>query len=246
MRPTPARGFTGTLLAFAVGSCSVFSGGGGKPETTAARKASAEQVDVSRYLGPDYCPELRIPEGTEVMRRYERGHEDDPGFVVWQASIGETARECRFDGQGNLAIKVGVSGRLISGPKGGQATVSIPLRIGVVKYQEAVLASQIFPLEVAIPPNGSTVFTQVPEVVVPSPGTDRDYILYVALSEQEVDWLNPVSESALAAVDEPVTVIEEPSPEPAAAPPQPQQQAPQSKPNELPVPSGGGFVLPGS
>jgi hypothetical protein len=244
MRLIPAGGPAAILLALAVGGCSMFSGGGG-PERTAASKASAEQVDVSRYLGPDYCPELRVPEGTEVMRRYERGHEDDPGFVVWQASIGETARECRYDGQGNLAIKVGVSGRLIAGPKGGQASVSVPLRIGVVKYQEAVLASQIFPLEVTIPPNGSTVFTQVREIVVPSPGTDRDYILYIALSEQEVNWLDPVAEPAVAAVDEPV-VIEEPPPEPPAAAPQPQQQAPQSRPNELPVPSGGGFVLPGS
>lgn len=246
MRSLPPRRLAAPVLALVIGGCSAF-GGGSRPEPAAANKADGGEIDVARYLGPDYCPELRIPEGTELMRRYERGHDDDPAFVVWQASIGKTARECRYDPQGNLALKVGVSGRVIAGPKGGPAAVSIPLRIGIVKHKEAVLASQVYPLEITVPPNGSTVFTQVPEIVVPSPGGDRDYILYVALSEKEPDWLNPVAAPAVAVVKEPVVVFEEPAPAPAAAAPRPQpQKPPQSTPRELPVPSGGGFVLPGT
>ena len=53
-------------------------GGGSEPQTVAAnQQAAAEQIDVRRYLGPDYCPELRVRESTEVVRHYERGHEND-------------------------------------------------------------------------------------------------------------------------------------------------------------------------
>ena len=189
---------------------------------------------------PCYCPELRILEGTQLVRQYEPGHDDDPNYVVWQASVGNTARECLYDLQNNLTLKVGVSGRVIAGPKGGPTTVTVPLRIAVVKFKEAVLFSELFPIAVAIPAQGSTAFTEVREVVVPSPGTDTDYILYVALGEKEQDWLNPVAvveEPAVAIVEEPIAALEEAAPEP----PPPAQPQP-TTPRELPVPSGG-FVL---
>ena len=73
---------------------------------------------------------------------------------------------------------------MVSGPKGGPGSVSLPLRIAVVKYQEAVLTSELYPLEIVIPPTGSAVFTEVKELVLPSPGNDRDYILYVGFDEK--------------------------------------------------------------
>ena len=131
-------------LALMLGGC-LGLGGGSEPETTATTEAAgvtaagapAEgEIDVRRYLGPDYCPEIRIPEGFEVLRRYESGHDGEDGFVVWQASIGQTARECLYDGQGGLLLRVGVSGRVIAGPKGGPGDVTVPLRIIIEKYQE--------------------------------------------------------------------------------------------------------------
>jgi hypothetical protein len=199
------------------------------------------EIDPRRYLGPNYCPEMRVLDGRQLVREYERGHEGETDFVVWQASVGKTARECLYDLQNNLTLKVGVSGRVIAGPKGGTGTITVPLRIAVVKFKEAVLASEFFPLSVTIPPEGSTAFTEVREISVPSPGTDTDYILYVALAGEEQDWMNPtpaIEEPAVAAVEEPIAVLEEaaPPPPPAAAPPKP------STPQELPTPTGG-FVL---
>lgn len=241
-----ARAALAPALALALTGCLGLGGSG--PDTTATTEASgAEELDVRRFLGPDYCPEIRIRPGTEVARRYERGHEDDPAFVVWQASIGETARECLYDGQGNLTLRVGVSGRVAAGPKGGSETVSLPLRIAVVKYKEAVLASELYPLSIAIPPSNSTVFRQVHEINVPSPGSDRDYILYIGFDEKGENLLDPVAPAppVVAAIEEPVEVIEEPVEvieEPApAAPPPPQQPA---GPKVLPTPSDG-FILPG-
>lgn len=208
----------------------MFGLGGSKPETTAATPAAAtDEIDVRQYLGPDYCPELRVLNGAELVRRYERGHEDDPNYVIWQASVGKTARECLFDLQGGLTLKIGVSGRVIAGPKGGAGPVTVPLKIAVVKYREAVLATESYAVEVAIPPQGSTAFTQVKEILVPSPGSDRDYIIYVGFDVGEWDALN--GEAAT------IAVVEEPPPPDAA----PLPSAPPT-PSVLPTPTDG-FVL---
>jgi hypothetical protein len=189
------------------------------------------EIDVRRYLGPNYCPELRVVSGAELMRQYERGHEDDAKYVIWQASVGKTARECLWDLQGGLTLKIGVSGRVISGPKGGAATVPVPLKIAVVKNKEAVLATEKFTIDGAIPAAGSGVFTQVRDILVPSPGQDRDYIIFVGL---DVGW------DEMSGTVAPVVAVVPPPPPPEEelppAPPQP------TTPRELPTPDDG-FVL---
>ena len=253
-----ARPALAPVLALVLAGCMGF-GGGAEPDAaaTAATQsgATAAELDIRRYLGPDYCPEIRIREGLELVRKYESGHEDEPAYVVWQASIGNTARECLYDGQGGLTLRVGVSGRVIAGPKGGPgSSVELPLRIAVVKYQEATLSSELYPLAVTIPPENSTVFTEVREVNVPSPASDRNYIIYVGfdeagrriLGEKEPEKPKPVVRRAPARA----APAAQPAAQPAAAPAQPAQPAQPARParqpgepNVLPVPEG--FVLPG-
>lgn len=248
-RVSPVLLALSVTCALAAAGCSAFRG---PPEATARAVASTapvsdaetgngqepEQVDVRRYLGPNYCPELRVLEGAELLRRYERGHEDDPKYIVWQASFGETARECLYDQQGGLTLKVGVSGRVIAGPKGGAGDVTVPFKVAVVKYKEAVLANEAQTLTITIPPAGSTTFTQVREINVPSPGNDRDYIIYLGFDVGEWDL---EAGTAVAAVKPPPAprVVEEPPPVAEAPPPAPQP----SGPKVLPLPSDG-FVLP--
>lgn len=235
-------------LALALASCSIM--GGGKPDTIAAAATTTGStaqantaLDASRYIGPDYCPEVRIVDGAQLKRDYERGHDDDPDFVVWQASISKTARECRYDLAGNLTIKVGVSGRLIAGPKGSPSAVTVPIKIGVVKYQESVLKDARFETTASIPAAGSAVFSAVQEIQVPSPGNDRDYIVYVGLDVGKWDLMTG---SLVAKVEKkkpappPIADI---VPEPEAAPAPVQRKKPK-EPNTLPTPSDG-FVLPG-
>jgi hypothetical protein len=95
-----------------------------------------------------------------------------------------------------------------------------------------VLATQDYTIDVSIPADGATTFTQVREILVPSPGKDRDYIIYVGFDVGEWD---PLRGEAAA-----VAVVEEPPP-PAAAP-APLPAAP-ATPRVLPTPTGG-FVLP--
>jgi hypothetical protein len=202
------------------------------PEQMAAAKATeGTAYDYRRFIGPDYCPELRVPDGTQLVREYVRGHEGDPKEIVWQASVGKTARECLYDLQNNLTLKIGISGRVITGPKGSAGPVTVPLRIAVEKYKEGMVASEYYPLSVTIPPSNSTTFTEVREIVVPSPA-ERDYIIRVGLVESDEELLNPQpqEEPAVATVEEEI-FAEEPAPEPAPEPP----PAPK-EPEVLPVP----------
>lgn len=164
-----------------LGGCMGIGGGGSGAQTTAATQAATP--DIRRYIGPNYCPEMRVQPGTEVSRRYAPGGDGDANRIIYQASIGKTARECLYDLQGNLTLRIGISGRVIAGPAGGPATVTLPVRIAVVKYREAVLSTQAVPLSVTIPASLSTVFSEVREVVVPSPGSARDYIIYVGFDD---------------------------------------------------------------
>jgi hypothetical protein len=183
-------GLVGGLVAVSLAACTSVKlpGFGKRPAepaatATAGAPANPDEIDVRRYLGPDYCPDLRVREGTEMLRRYERGKEDDSSAIIWQASIGETARECLYDLEGNVTIRIGVSGRVLAGPKGGPGVVDVPLRIAIVKYEEAVLYSELNKLTVTIPASNSTVFRNVYEATVPSPGRDRDYLIYVGFDE---------------------------------------------------------------
>lgn len=240
-----------TIAAVATGGCSVFrSGPNPAPTSTAvvstgegaaAGSGGDEQIDISPFLGPDYCPEMRVLDGAQLVRRYERGHEDDPDYVVWQASFGQTARECAYDQEGNLTVKVGVSGRVIVGPKGNPGDLAVPFKIAVVKFREAALATESHSIAVTIPPNGSTTFSEVREITVPSPGRERDYVVYVGFDSGEWD----LEAGAVAVAPPPKRVEPPPPPDALQQQAQPQQPPPPKKkkqPNVLPTPNDG-FIL---
>jgi hypothetical protein len=216
------------------------AGPGAGEATAGQRPGDGEAIDVRRFLGPDYCPEIRVLPGTEMIRQYESGHDGDPAYVVWQASFGENARECLYDGQGGLTLRVGVSGRVIAGPKGGPAAVSLPLKIVVIKYKEAVLASQAHPLSVTIPAQNSTIFNEVYEIAVPSPGTARDYLIFVGFDPKNTGMVTLDGTAPAPPPPKPVRPRRQPAPQATPAParqPQPSQQ-PAQQPNMLPVPQG--------
>ena len=78
------------------------------------------------------CPAVTIRPGTESIRRMAAGAGAEA--LRWQASINRTARECAAEGEGenaSLAVRVGVSGRVIEGSRGAPDTVELPLRVAV-------------------------------------------------------------------------------------------------------------------
>ena len=116
------------------------------------------------------CPKISVLEGTAGMRIGSTT--GGASEVSYQASLGETARECKIEGN-TVVIKVGVEGRLLIGTIGKPGSYVVPLRI-VVKREKVVLYSKLVRLNVTIAPNDTQAgFTHVEEGIV-LPLTEND------------------------------------------------------------------------
>lgn len=94
---------------------------------TATPDAPEMQTDIE-------CPGVKIRDGaaTLVVGSNPKEQQPSPLDVKYQGSIIRTARECHVN-NGIMSMKVGVEGRIITGPAGGPGTVEVPLRIAVVQ-----------------------------------------------------------------------------------------------------------------
>lgn len=93
------------------------------------------------------CPSVTVQEGGAAYRIGRPGS----GEIAHQASLAETARECRFSGS-SLSLKVGLQGRMLIGAAGRPGTFSAPVRVQV-KRGDAVVASRVARVSVTIPQN---------------------------------------------------------------------------------------------
>jgi hypothetical protein len=91
------------------------------------------------------CPSVEILEGAAALRQMAGG------TVRSQISIGQTARECRVNGN-QVTMKVGIEGRALLGTGGSPGTFVAPVRI-VIKSGDKVLVSRLVRQSVTIPPN---------------------------------------------------------------------------------------------
>lgn len=91
------------------------------------------------------CPRVYLLPETEVVRRTDGSGSDS---LRWQASISKTARECQQSGTG-VRVRVGVSGRVILGPKGSPGAVELPLRVAV-REGESTTYSQLHTVRVNV------------------------------------------------------------------------------------------------
>ena len=182
-RVRTARALVAVVLSAAsVGACSAT----GNPNKNVVTVQSDEATNIEAYIHQGYCPPVQIRPGTEALVVYDKGHQDDPAFIRYQGSIGDTARECHPSDAGGLSIKVGVAGRLTAGPKGGVGTATLPIRIAVVKqHGNTVLFSQVYKVPVTVvAPQYSGDFAEVADQIVVQLGPgDRDLIIYVGFDE---------------------------------------------------------------
>jgi hypothetical protein len=157
-----------------------------------ASGASAPAVDPNLD-----CPEVTVRTGaaTLLIGGKPGTGEPNPMDVRYQGSITRTARECHVNA-GIFTIKVGIEGRVITGPAGGPGTVDVPLRIAVV--QEGVnpktIVSKFARETVTIAEGaGRATFTHIdPDISFPVPrpaSAMSSYVVYVGfdpLGEQPV------------------------------------------------------------
>ncbi len=133
------------------------------------------------------CPPVVIRTGTETYRAYERGHEGDPGHIIYQGGIVKTARECEFISPNAIRIKFGVAGKVITGPSWNNGGVQLPLRAAFVRTGGDPVWTQAYDVQPGLVP-GDTVqqFTQVDDSLyyeVPEGDHINNYVLYVGFDE---------------------------------------------------------------
>nr|WP_306265274.1 hypothetical protein [Pararhizobium sp. IMCC3301] len=145
-------------------------------------------VDLSEFASASstYCPKIELRQGTESFGVYERGFDGNRKKLVHQARIENTARECTI-ANGQLQMRIGINGRVLAGPSSASSsTISVPIRIAVVRFQDSVLYSQIHPVSVQISEFDKTPeFVSVVNVTVPYPADERDFIIYVGFDRKD-------------------------------------------------------------
>jgi hypothetical protein len=98
-----------------------------KNDTAPTGEATASTTDIE-------CPEVKVRSGASTLMIGSKKGEGEPAAldVRYQGTITRMARECNVTA-GVMNLKVGIEGRVITGPAGGPGTVDIPLRIAVVQ-----------------------------------------------------------------------------------------------------------------
>ncbi len=133
------------------------------------------------------CPSVNVRTGAATLLIGSKPGEGEPAAldVRYQGSIIRTARECHVNA-GVMTMKVGVEGRVITGPAGGPGTVEVPLRLAVV--QEGVSPKAVVSKLARIPVTiagavDRVTFTHIDSDVsfpLPQPLADIDaYVVYV-------------------------------------------------------------------
>jgi hypothetical protein len=155
----------------------LFSFGSSNATAEKPQNAPSQSADIS-------CPDVDVRGGASTITVHSKGEEVATN-VRYQATIAQMARECSSAG-GNLAIKIGVQGRVLLGPQGGPGKLDIPLRIALVQEgpDPKTLWSKLYKVPVQIGSNTTNVnFVHVEEgVVVPRPAKASDvddYIIYI-------------------------------------------------------------------
>jgi hypothetical protein len=179
-------GSSGTSSLFSASPLDMFRS---SPKATTVSDAA----NPSSIIDTDYdCPEVKVRSGAATLMIGSKPGEGEPNAldVRYQGSITRTARECHLNG-GNMVMKVGIEGRIITGPAGGPGNVDVPIRIAVV--QEGVTSKVVtskFGRE-TVPINGTVDranFTHIDDDIsfpLPAPITDiSTYVVYVGFDPQ--------------------------------------------------------------
>ena len=180
-----------TALALAVpllGGCSAIPSMPSLPSwfTSSGSNANAS-ASAALTLPPDFeCPPVQVRTGAATLTSSGNPAEPTALNMKYQVTISTTARECRMGPNNMVLVKVGMQGRVILGPEGGNpGTINVPLRFAVVRetIDTKVITTQLDRVAVAMPPNDSNVlFSHVSEGMefpMPRGGDTDSYLIYI-------------------------------------------------------------------
>jgi hypothetical protein len=159
----------------------------GSSRATTGSGSAAGVGDANVSTTDIECPSVDVRTGAATLLIGSKPGEGEPSAldVRYQGSIVRTARECHVNA-GVMTMKVGVEGRIITGPAGGPGTIEVPLRLAVVRegINPKAIMSKLARIPVTITSAVDRVnFTHVDSDIsfpLPQPLGDIDsYVVYV-------------------------------------------------------------------
>lgn len=149
--------------------------------------AQAEQKKVGIEELRAFCPRVQLRDGTAYYDSYTKDGKDkdgnaDPTKIVYQASIGDMTRSCTY-GPGTMTVNVAVAGRVVPGPAAKDGSVTLPIRIAVMRGDE-VLYSQLhqYPVSITALGGASQFVFNDPNVSFPTP-PDTKFVVYAGFDQ---------------------------------------------------------------
>src|ERR1700679_3021917 len=122
-------------------------------------KSEAPPPPIDNQL---FCPPVRIRPGASTFAVGLPGKPAAGSDLRYQATIARTARDCTQNGD-QITARIGIQGRVISGPAGSPATVEVPIRVAVVLggVQERTIATKVYRTTVSMSAAGNEPFSLV-------------------------------------------------------------------------------------
>jgi hypothetical protein len=160
-----------------------------EPPPVGQMQVSQQQVAMAQAQPlsvAEACPPIEIRQDTGVYSLYAQGRDHDPQGLRFQANIEDVVRSCESAGD-QILVKVGVAGRVLSGPAGGPARLTLPVRIAVVDQITGVATySQLHNKPVSIePPEVSASFSLVDNTVLIDRATgSQTKVIYVGFDSR--------------------------------------------------------------
>jgi hypothetical protein len=161
-------------------------GGGSKLANLLGFKSNDTPAAAGTEVHHLFCPQVLILEGTAASQAYN-GSPPSSGNLKYQYALTDTARECTLDGD-QLAIKIGVAGKVLLGPAGSPGSFSVPVRMAILRERNnEPVTSKIYHAAVTVGANQTEAdFTVVSEPLrVPfiQDHAEEDYTIKVGIDE---------------------------------------------------------------
>jgi hypothetical protein len=153
-------------------------------------RAAPASGDVASVPDDLTCPTVSIRAGASTYTVGASGQPASGTDVRYQATIGDTARECDYNTYTHqIAIKVGIQGRVIVGPAGAPPTVEVPLRVAVVEdgVSPKTIATKAYVVTVNLSSDDGAPYTFVSDDIsypAPTAAAGDRYVFYVGFDPQ--------------------------------------------------------------
>lgn len=182
----------------ALSGCGSMSGGSsGSPSTSSSIGSKFSQLfgsnsqEASTSSSPSTqatqnsdltCPSVAIRFGASTLAVGLPGKPASGNDLRYQGSITRTARDCNLQ-NGQVTVRIGILGRIITGPAGAPPTVDVPMRVAVVQEgaPEKVIVTKAFRTTVAMEGENTEFSIVAEDIVYPAPteAANDKYIFYV-------------------------------------------------------------------